>query len=44
VVTTGFLYREGGIGGDNSHNALKWIPSMYTSFDHFPYVALLLSM
>ena len=25
-----------GIGGDTSHNALKWVPSMYNSFDHFP--------
>ena len=32
----GFLHREGGIGGDTSHNALKWVPSMYNSFDHFP--------
>ena len=33
----GFLHREGGIGGDTSHNALKWVPSTYNSFDHFPY-------
>ena len=33
----GFLHREGGIGGDTSHNALKWVPRMYNSFDHFPY-------
>ena len=32
----GFLHREGGIGRDTSHNALKWVPSMYNSFDHFP--------
>ena len=25
-----------GIGEDTSHNALKWVPSMYNSFDHFP--------
>ena len=35
----GFLHREGGIGGDTSHNALKWVPSTYNSFDHFPYNA-----
>ena len=28
---------SGGIGGDTSHNALKWVPRMYNSFDHFPY-------
>ena len=28
---------RGGIGVDTSHNALKWVPSMYNSFDHFPY-------
>ena len=33
----GFLHREAGIGGDNSHNAFKWVSSMYNSFDHFPY-------
>ena len=32
----GFLHRKGGIGEDTSHNALKWVPSMYNSFDHFP--------
>lgn len=36
VVTMGFLYREGGIEGDNSQNALNWVPSMYYSFDHLP--------
>ena len=36
MVTMGFLHREGGIGGDTNHNALKWVPSMYNSFDHFP--------
>ena len=30
----GFLHR--GNRGDTSHNALKWVPSMYNSFDHFP--------
>ena len=29
---------RGGIGGDTSHNALKWVASMYNSFDHFPYL------
>ena len=28
---------RGGIGGLTSHNALKWVPRMYNSFDHFPY-------
>ena len=37
VVNMGFLYREGGIEGDNSQNALKWLPSMDYSFHHFPY-------
>ena len=40
VAIMGFLHREGGIGGDTSHNALKWVPSMYNSFDHFPYCFL----
>ena len=31
-----YIGRGGGIGGDTSHNALKWVPSMYNSFDHFP--------
>ena len=31
---------RGGIGGDTSHNALKWVPSMYNSFDHFPKMLL----
>lgn len=38
VVNMGFLYREGGIEGDNSQNALKWLPSMDYSFHHFPYI------
>ena len=37
MVTMGFLHRKGGIGGLTSHNALKWVPRMYNSFDHFPY-------
>ena len=28
---------RGDIGGLTSHNALKWVPRMYNSFDHFPY-------
>ena len=31
---------RGDIGGDTSHNALKWVPSMYNSFDHFPYIKI----
>ena len=40
AVTLGFLHREGAIGGDTSHNALKWVPNVYNSFDHFPYLAI----
>ena len=44
AVTMGFLHREGGIGGDTSHNALKWVPGMYNSFDHFPYISYYIDM